>query len=171
MQARAGFSMYINCWGWATWKTTWNQFDSYLSIQEINKTFDIIVKDTPLSRTEKVFWKGVLRHSIYTRTIWDFYLQHLFFKQSLVSVYPRYNLVENIGFGIDSTHTHSVLEFVGKSRPQIEKVNNIMNLKEPEKIEADMNRDRKVIRTVYGYSGFSTFKLAVGNILRYLGVR
>jgi hypothetical protein len=167
---RAGFSMYINCWGWATWRDKWNKLDSFLSIQELNSKIKSILKSTPLSKNEKVFWTGVFRHSINTRTIWDFYLQYVFFKESFVSVYPRYNLVENIGFGSDSTHTHTMPEFVEKSWPKRDKFNRLMELREPEKVEINKGRDRLVIRVIYGYSKFSTLKLSLGNILRYLGL-
>jgi hypothetical protein len=45
---RADFSIYINCWGWATWKRTWNEFDPYLSIQEINLKKKSLFKNTSL---------------------------------------------------------------------------------------------------------------------------
>lgn len=167
---RAGFSKYINCWGWATWKETWLKFDSFLSIQEINKNKNSIFSIANLDRFERLFWLNVFKHSVYTRSIWDFYLQYVFFDNSLVSVYPKYNLVRNIGFGIDSTHTVTMPNFVKQSLPDIEKLSNFMSLKEPGEIIVNEPRDNQVVRIIYGYNKTSTIKLILGNNLRYNGI-
>ena len=167
---RAGFSMYINCWGWATWKRTWNEFDPYLSVQEINSKRIFLFKNTTLGKTERLFWTNVFKHSVSTRTIWDFYLQYTFFENSFVSIYPKYNLVRNIGFGNDSTHTFNIPKFVEHSLPNVTKFAEIMRLHEPESIIVNDARDKQVIRIVYGYSKLATIKLVLGNNLRYNGI-
>jgi hypothetical protein len=97
-------------------------------------------------------------------------LQYAFFKNSFVSIYPKFNLVRNIGFGDDSTHTFVIPEFVKKSLPEDTKLHGVMRLKEPVSIVINEARDKQVIRIVYGYSKFTTLKLILGNILRYNGI-
>lgn len=167
---RAGFSMYINCWGWATWRHIWSRLDPYLSLREVNSSVNHILGQVSLSQSQRIFWREVFKHSVYSSSIWDFYLQYAFFKYSLISVYPRYNLVGNIGFGEDSTHTVNKPDFVHKSWPDGKKFGTLMNLKEPETVDVNELRDREVLKVIYGYSLFSTGKLCLGNILRYLGI-
>lgn len=169
-RVRAGFSMYINCWGWATWRRVWNEVDQFLSIQELNQSAQPILQSKPLTRTQRAFWIGVFRHSISSRTIWDFYLQYEFFENSFVSVYPLYNLVSNVGFSDDATHTKHVPEFVRKSWPRADRAELLMDLREPDAIILNRARDNEVIRRVYGCSTLSTLRLSIGNILRYCGV-
>lgn len=167
-----GFSMYINCWGWATWKRTWDLYDSFLSIQELNKSYKRIMKEKPLSYFEKKYWLYIFRHSIYTRTIWDFYLQFFFFKYNLYSIYPTSNLVYNVGFSEESTHMTKEPEYVVKSKPNKNNIE-IMNSKDYidfKKDNVNINRDKDVLRILYGYSLLSCFKIKMGNILRYHGV-
>lgn len=171
-QYRNGFSQYINCWGWGTWKRVWEKYDPFLSIQEVNKTFFPIVEDKNLSLGEKYYWLSIIRHAIYSRTVWDFYLQYFLWKNDWVSVYPSNNLVYNIGFDNSATHTQVRPFYVTSSMPVIERNYNIMKRKiknySPNNINCD--RDKSIIRTLYGFSRWSLIKLYLGNILRYLGI-
>jgi hypothetical protein len=168
--ARAGFSMYINCLGWATWRRTWEKFDPLFSLQELRMQGKKILQKTPLSPFQRMFWSGVFRHAIYSQTIWDFYLQYAFFKHGMLSVYPIANLVENIGFDPDATHRKDVPEFVNKSRPREVLVKLIMERAEPTQMRINRGRDNAVLKIVYGYSPLSTCRLMVGNQLRYAGL-
>jgi len=168
--ARAGFSMYINCLGWATWRRTWEKFDSLLSLQELRTQGKQVLQKAPLSIFQRWFWNGVFRHSIYSQTIWDFYLQYAFFKHEMVSVYPIVNLVGNIGFDTYATHTKKVPDFVNKSWPNEAMVKTIMERPEPTEININRSRDLNVLKVVYGYSLVSTIRLIVGNQLRYAGL-
>lgn len=170
---RNGFSTYINCWGWGTWKRVWEKYDEFLSIQEVNRDFDMVVSNTDLTNGEKKYWLHIFRHSIYTRTVWDFYLQYFFFKNKWRSVYPAYNLVTNIGFGDDSTHMKNEPEYIKRSLPSKAKMQLMSELSECEFNEEYVNkeRDNQVLVTLYGYSFFSRCKIFLGNILRYLGIR
>ena len=168
-----GFSSYINCWGWGTWKRVWNQYDEFLSIQEINKAYSEVVRNANLTAGQKKYWLHIFRNSVYSRTIWDFYLQYFFFKYSWCSVYPACNLVENIGFGNDSTHMKTEPEYIKRSMPEKEKIQAMFKLPEQEFDREHLNRerDKQVLVTLYGYSFFSRCKIYVGNILRFLGIR
>lgn len=165
-----GFSIYINCWGWATWRRTWNQFNSLLSIHKINKTHKKILNETQLNKIQKEYWTQIFKHSVCSDTIWDFYLQYTFFEKKLLSVYPEYNLIENIGFGDDSTHTHKTFDFVVKSIPKRENYISI-SFNSENKIIPNLDRDKKIIKEIYGYSFLSTIKIYIGNLIRFLGWR
>lgn len=170
-QYQNAFSEYINCWGWGTWKRTWEKFDPFLSIQELNGSFGEIAKNMSMTRSQKKYWLLIFRHSIYTRTIWDFYLQYFFFKYSWKSVYPAKNLIYNIGFGEDSTHMKHSPEYIQLSKPNNTECLFEMPSCEYSETAISRARDMAVIRRLYGFSFFSLVKLYVGNLLRYLGIR
>lgn len=168
---KAGFSRYMNCWGWATWRRTWERYDPLLSIRELQLRGRLVMSGIPISALERTFWLGVFMHTAYDDTNWDFYLQYAMFKHGLLSVYPSANLVENIGFGPNATHTRgNTPHYVVASRPT-QAADGLMELPEPSGIAVNSERDRILPRVLYGYSPFVTLKLLVGNQLRMAGLR
>ena len=119
---------------------------------------------------ERVFWKNIFKHMIAVSSIWDFYLQYAFFKYRMFSVYPRWNLVENIGFGNDATHTRNGRpQYIIKSSPDCSR--SVMNLPQLEDLSLyDRERDDYMVRTIWGYSWLRTIRLSVMNVIRYLMV-
>jgi hypothetical protein len=99
------FSHYGNTWGWATWKRAWSTYDTTLAA--LSDFIEQNTLATILPRAEEQrFWIRYLRKlHAGTRTAWD---TKWLFAQWLhhgVAIVPNANLVENIGFGKDATHT------------------------------------------------------------------
>lgn len=69
------FSRYTHSWGWATWRRAWSHYDFYSMPEEYRE------------------------HS------WDYQWELSVAKQQGLTVLPNINLVKNIGFGPDATHT------------------------------------------------------------------
>lgn len=101
------FSKYPHCWGWATWRRAWKAYDSTLSF------WDDWVQ-TPrwqllhAGKNERLHWerlaKQVKNGSLDSwATPWMF---SVWFHEGLTMT-PNVNLVANIGFGPDATHTFS----------------------------------------------------------------
>lgn len=168
-----GFSRYINCWGWATWKTIWDKYDSFLSMFELNTSFWNIMENSGLDHSEKKYWLGIFRNAIYSRTVWDFYLQYFFFKYKWKSVYPKANLVMNIGFDENSTHMKNCPEYVLKSVPNRKKISDMFCCEFSDYREDLINehRDKILLRDLYGFNHIKNIKLHIGNLLRFLGLR
>lgn len=99
------FSKYPHVWGWATWKRAWRKYDfdmlgwRKLSIfEKINSIHGNLLN--------KLYWTSKFDSVGYKITdTWDYQWIYTNFKNSASSVFPYTNLVSNIGFGIDSTHT------------------------------------------------------------------
>jgi len=101
------FSKYPHCWGWASWRRAWKYFDGDLSFwPEWSQSNDWIAK-TPdsieRSYRQKIFdrvRKGQIDSWAYpwTASIW--------YRGGLTAT-PNVNLISNIGFGSEATHTKS----------------------------------------------------------------
>jgi hypothetical protein len=101
------FSKYFLCWGWASWRRAWNYNNLELSFwPQWHKSKHWINKFT--NKKEKKFWRKIF-NLIYLKKIdtWDYSWQASIFKQDGLCITPNKNLVTNIGFGDNATHTKS----------------------------------------------------------------
>jgi hypothetical protein len=93
------FSKYGNIWGWATWKRAWNGYDFNITdYPEVIHTLNVEPE-----------WHTIF-HQTYNKTIdtWDYqWVFHVFRNKGKIIV-PNQNLILNIGFGLDATHTKSL---------------------------------------------------------------
>jgi hypothetical protein len=99
------FSRYNHIWGWATWRRAWRHFDHQLSTwpqlkgsEEQRNLFDT---DEECSYWSRIFDRMAGERPLDT---WDYSWTYACFTQGL-SIHPNVNLVSNIGFGGDATHT------------------------------------------------------------------
>jgi hypothetical protein len=99
------FSRWTHIWGWATWKRAWDQFDvdvsSWPKLKRA-KQLRSVFKDS----YEYAHWSRIL-DSQYAGNIdtWDFPWAYAVWANNGLSILPEKNLVTNIGFGADATHT------------------------------------------------------------------
>lgn len=99
------FSRYIHIWGWATWKRAWKHYDVDMkSWPEINKKGYL---NNILSEKRAVRYWGSIFNSVYDGLIntWDYQWVYSCWIQGGLSITPNINLVSNIGFDQNSTHT------------------------------------------------------------------
>ncbi len=99
------FSAVPWIWGWATWRRAWRQYDMSM------RTFPSMVRDRmmqSLSRDEAV-QQYRLRCFIPTYEgeidTWDYQWIYSILVNHGLSICPQVNLVQNIGFSSDATHT------------------------------------------------------------------
>lgn len=89
------FSRHSLIWGWATWRRAWEKYDYSLARY---KGRDL----SGLNSWYKFCYNRVFSGEIDT---WDYqWFFSVWFSQGLVVV-PKVSLVENIGYGVGSTHT------------------------------------------------------------------
>ncbi len=98
-------SKYMNIWGWATWKRVWELY--MFDIQNLNtdKLIRIIDKRYP-HFNERMYHKDILSQSI-NKCIdtWDYqFVLNIIYNEGY-GIMPSVNLIDNIGFGSDATHT------------------------------------------------------------------
>ena len=101
------FSRYCHCWGWATWRRAWQHYDFEMKLwQEVKSTN--LLQDILMDSQATKYWTDhfQLTQDGHINT-WDYQWTFSCWLQSGLSIIPSVNLVSNIGFGFDSTHTKS----------------------------------------------------------------
>lgn len=99
------FSAYTHIWGWATWKRTWQNYDLFLKDYSC-KEFMQNIKPYFLSWNERQVWKDrFLIMKKQGNNTWDYQLCFHIWRKHGLNIMPNVNLISNIGFGADSTHT------------------------------------------------------------------
>lgn len=98
------FSSDLRIWGWATWARTWRGFSAS---GDLSSRFDTGIQDGVLGNLRGRRRKTVARmlRNAHSLDSWALpFLGHVVSRRYLHAV-PEVNLVENVGFGGDSTHT------------------------------------------------------------------
>lgn len=101
------FSNYANIWGWATWKRAWEKMDLDLVNWKKWKSSDKNFKSiNDSNKWFKYYWLDIF-DAIEMGKIdtWDFQWFFTLWLNNQLCIVPRKNLVLNIGFGSDATHT------------------------------------------------------------------
>lgn len=97
-------SRYFNMWGWATWRRQWNNYDMNFFVNKSERDFNL--KDLFTNKRERCYWSIIINDMINQKiNTWDYQLLISAIINKQVNIYPRYNLVKNIGFDMDATHT------------------------------------------------------------------
>lgn len=99
------FSRYPHLWGWATWRRAWAKYDINMTHwPEIKrrKLFDQYSR----KRSERFFWESVMQCA-YEGNVdtWDFQWVYSIWVNSGLCITPARNLVRNIGYHSEATHT------------------------------------------------------------------
>ena len=163
------FSRYPHIWGWASWRRAWKYYDVNLTTwpeikENINLLYDVLGKWEYIAYWFEVF-TAVHLGRIQT---WDFQWTYACWKNSGLSIVPAANLVKNIGFGADATHTQDSNSTMAKIHTSP------MNfpLKHPSVIKSDIIADNYIQRHCYeNGSRAEVIKLKIKSIplwLRYI---
>lgn len=132
------FSRYMVTGAWAGWKRTWQGFDLDLKTLDAKKFRKHVWKLTG-NIVDATWWYSIVREiqqDENKKSYWDYQMQiHLFLNNAL-TIHPRRNLVSNIGFDGEGTHTLDNQSNRG-DRP----VYPILPLTHPETITVDKKRD------------------------------
>ncbi|HEY1195884.1 nucleotide-diphospho-sugar transferase, partial [Flavobacterium sp.] len=99
------FSKYNHIWGWASWADRWKAYDVKVSLFQEFKKNDYIQNITSNELLQK-FWlnnfKNVQDNKVNT---WDYQWYFTTWSNGGISIIPTVNLISNLGFGADATHT------------------------------------------------------------------
>lgn len=100
------FSRYMHCWGWASWRQRWHHYDADLHQWPVlcNSGLLEVIFDNP---SERKFWSRILQQlwKADKPHTWDFQWAFTCFVNGGLITIPNRNLVSNVGFGKDATHT------------------------------------------------------------------
>lgn len=123
-------------WGWATWRRAWFLYDQSMS------TFPVFVKENRMQNIsndimiQNYRWKCFV--PVYEGRIdtWDYQWIYTILINKSLSICPQVNLVKNIGFSSEATHTCS-----RTSKFSCISTNDIYEIKHPWTILPDIDAD------------------------------
>ena len=162
---RNGFSHLINIWGWASWRNIWKKHNIFLTIHDIQKNRKIINTHMNFTWWQEIYWNELFKFTVYMGSTWDFQLQHSFFRLKLLSVYPSRNLIFNLGFSGNGTHTNQgEPAFIAKTKPNDN--HNILDLPPNSTKESSIERDNLLAKEIWNQNIKATLKLKLMNIYR-----
>lgn len=116
------FSRYCHVWGWASWRRAWLHYDydcsDWLEWRNTPRWKGLWRKRYMRRYWERIFDLNYNKHF----DTWDYAWFWACLKKGAVTVTPNVNLVSNIGFGPNATHTkHFDPRFGNRSTSGIEK--------------------------------------------------
>jgi hypothetical protein len=150
------FSIYNHCWGWATWRRSWQQFDLYVKQwSEIKAGYFLsgILNDSQAVR----YWSKTFE-SVYENPLgiaWDYQFTFACWINNCLSIIPNENLITNIGYGIDSTNFTSTSNNPVFNMP-IQAID--FPLQHPAFIMQHIQADNYTQKTLFKESIFQEFK-------------
>ncbi|HIK22925.1 MAG TPA: glycosyltransferase family 2 protein [Thermosynechococcus sp. M3746_W2019_013] len=111
------FSKYTHIWGWATWRDRWvGSYDIAMSkwprIRDEGWLVDMVG-----NASEARYWKNIFE-SVYRGEIdtWDYQWTFANWVEGRLTILPATNLISNIGFGPNATHTRRTSELANMAR-------------------------------------------------------
>lgn len=138
------FSRYANICGWATWRRAWQHYDGDLTDWAASESRDQQLQLFS-KRGERQFWEYTWRRldsqQLYA---WDYQWILACLRYQLLTIKPNVNLISNIGYGPDATHTtgRSILANLPRQPMQFPLVH-------PAAIHPDSPKDRYMQELLY----------------------
>lgn len=124
------FSYLASTWGWATWKSRWDKYE--YGSEEFEQKKQRYLADVYTPENRKNFLEDVDRHFSKGSYPWDYIWQ--ISMEGKLRIVPAVNLVCNIGFQKNSTHT------IMKPKGYYAGLGTLkLPLHEPDKLEHDRN--------------------------------
>lgn len=156
------FSKYNHLWGWATWKRAWALNDPQMSTFPKFKK-DRRIKDVWSSWSEQRGWVRTLERA-YNGQIksWDYPWIYAFWSNSGLCILPNQNLVTNIGFDQNATHTKEDK----KGNLKIKSIPLEQAIKHPDFIIANREADLYTFKEIFATNFFDKLKTILTNILK-----
>lgn len=154
------FSHCPQVWGWATWKRAWKNYDIHMShLNEFitsQKAYQLF-KDKHVSN----FWDSLFTHMKRNNIdTWD--SQWAFSVMSLggLVITPNINLVQNIGFTHQATHTNT------NNKKLQQKSSQLNHITHPNKIYLEPLADIQLFKKVYHRSMFDIMRSVLRKLVR-----
>ena len=157
------FSIYPHIWGWATWKRSWKRFDFEIKTFDNPETHPKLLRKLSGNKRAAHEWMKCFA-SVFdgrNRSIWDYQWLYASWLHDGLSVHPAVNLIHNIGFGEDSTHTFSAEESHQMDAEEID-----LPLSHPDQVISNESADQYIQEQVFDRKGlFNAVKYKMEQIL------
>ncbi|MEY2545269.1 MAG: hypothetical protein QOG48_386 [Verrucomicrobiota bacterium] len=104
------FSRFCHIWGWATWRRAWQMCDHEMKEWPALRKSDWLTRKID-NRTSENFWRRHFDDSYAPDhgglNTWDVPWLFSCWRHEMMSIVPRTNLITNLGFGSNASHTRS----------------------------------------------------------------
>lgn len=129
-------------WGWATWRRAWKYFDfemkgwGTVEGKESVRNCPLLINDTQYKEVQSLLNQTYkLQGKV---SWWSYQWMFVYCSQSGLSVVPAKNLISNIGYGPEATHTKTVSVYANITLGELE-----FPLKHPSYIVLDKEFEKK----------------------------
>jgi hypothetical protein len=141
------FSRYNHCWGWASWRRAWAMYDADMTAWPELKKSDWLFGVGHGNWLFASYWREIFVRAYENQVdSWAYRWTFSCWAQSGLTVLPRSNLVQNIGFGGDATHTEASDPMA--DRTPLESMD--FPLQHPERVLIDITADTWTDQYVFG---------------------
>jgi len=151
------FSQIPHIWGWATWRRAWQYYDinartwpEFARTGKLEKLFP--------KKIQQIFWRDVFnKEYLGLDNGWDFQWALAMFEHDGLAIHPQVNLISNIGFGENASHSFDPLSsFANRSTAPL-----AFPLKHPASMVVDSRADNLVMTKNLGatYLNFGLKKI------------
>jgi len=106
-------------WGWATWRRAWQLYDAEMEAWPKFLSNRLNEIDGLGGFLKKKFVKNMQAVYRYELDTWDYQWTFTLWQNRGVSIVPNRNLISNIGFGADATHTATVSHLANQETSNI----------------------------------------------------
>lgn len=159
------FSRYNHCWGWASWRRAWAMYDSEMTAWPALRDTRWLRTIGCGSRSFSAYWAAIFDR-VHAEKInsWAYRWTFSCWSQNGLTVLPGRNLVRNIGFGDEATHTGS-----GNRLEDLMILESMdFPMHHPLHVLPDWEADSWTDRNVYGIDWLLFFRLRVRQFVRRL---
>lgn len=164
------YSKIMNMWGWGTWSDRFDLIDFELNnyknlrFKQLSLTYKLRRTFFDIDIEWANHWKRILDKTIKNdkNTWWDYQFIYNQIHYNKLSVFPPRNLIENVGFENDATHTSNNEAFLSKLKPQ--ELPNPIYI--PRKIVADNFFYEVCIKNKWAFYTRPNWKFYIGNFFK-----
>jgi hypothetical protein len=139
------FSKYPHCWGWASWRRAWTAYDGRLGFWDelIHGDAWASLHSDPVERRHWEQLSGQVRDGALNS--WAIPWMFSVWNRCGLTMTPDVNMVTNIGFDVDATHTVNKRESAASLA-----AHGLNTIQDPAKIEQHKRADRYVFLHHFG---------------------
>ena len=138
------FSKYGHIWGWATWRSAWRNLHDPAMQSWSESDCDWLKSNCP-DPNEFEFWSEKFHQQVVGEIdTWDFAWQKSIWQNDGLVAMPNVNLVSNIGFGENATHTTMADSVLANL-----KTNSIQQITHPQSVEQCVLADQFTWETIF----------------------
>jgi hypothetical protein len=155
------FSRYNHCWGWAGWSSAWKAYDDDMRQwprAREDGTLERVLGDPKVAR----YWKSAFDKAFNEEVdSWAYRWTLATWLADGMAALPAVNLVSNIGFGDEATHTRGQSSIAHMPTEELD-----FPLIHPPGLTVDFDADRRTFDTCYKASFSGRIKGALAGYLK-----